>query len=266
MIHLDNGGAAQGFIRFVDVVPAQRSAVHFIWIDTGQARSAAWRIVADDAPHIVYSRFTTADSHASRLHIVGARTRFADIDNTRRIVSIGIRLEPGALPELVRTAAIELTDKTAPLDLFLKCASQAHCRFDALDAKDPDAAVASIISDLVGRTDEPDPRIQLLERMNNVAGAARGAGITERALNSWSHQCLGLGPRRWLRIRRLHRALLLRQRDDRLTWSEVATRAGYADHSHCVRDCRDLLGETPGTFMVRGDKHATSDLFKATSG
>ena len=40
------------------------------------------------------------------------------------------------------------------------------------------------------------------------------------------------------------------------TWSRIAHEAGYADHSHMVRNFTELLGESPARFAARLRKTA----------
>jgi AraC-like DNA-binding protein len=98
--------------------------------------------------------------------------------------------------------------------------------------------------------------------------------LSPRTLRACFVDHVGLAPSIVQRIRRLHRALL-----DGLSgtgarsggvsavrtmsaasvvsarpggWASVAAAgAGYADQSHLIRDCRDLMGETPEAFRAR---------------
>jgi AraC-like DNA-binding protein len=85
----------------------------------------------------------------------------------------------------------------------------------------------------------------------SVRELARRMGIGDRALRAWSATHLGMGIRRFMTIRRLHRALEQRIRHPDTTWSRIAAAAGFADQSHLVRDCRALLGESPSEFLAR---------------
>jgi AraC-like DNA-binding protein len=86
---------------------------------------------------------------------------------------------------------------------------------------------------------------------HTVRDVATELGLGERGLRSWSAGHLGIGLRRFIRIRRLHAALERRLACPTETWSRIAATTGFADQPHLVRDCRALLGESPGQFFTR---------------
>jgi AraC-like DNA-binding protein len=86
-----------------------------------------------------------------------------------------------------------------------------------------------------------------------VGDVAATFGMPLRSLHAWSVTTLGLGTRRFLKIRRLHAALELRLSGEADSWARAAADAGYADQSHLVRDCTSLLGESPSWFAARAD-------------
>jgi AraC-like DNA-binding protein len=73
----------------------------------------------------------------------------------------------------------------------------------------------------------------------------------------WSHRHfvarfrhhIGLAPKPTARVLRFQRAVELLTADDSTTISDVAASCGYADHSHLVRDFRDLAGCTPSALL-----------------
>src|SRR5207237_7522396 len=133
----------------------------------------------------------TTDSSASRLHLVGARSRFVDIDNTHRIFTVGIRLAPGMIPAFARIAASDLTDMTVPLDAFVERASRVQRSFDALGPTDSSQAINSLVASLLRTCHDPHPNVRLFDAIGGVADAARAARISERALRGWSPKHLG---------------------------------------------------------------------------
>ena len=261
MVTLDQAGWGRAALILLPPPLALVDLVDFLWIDQRpRARSAGdrWRVVPDDAPHIIYCRFTDerrlAEQH--RLHVVGARERYVDIDRARRVLTVGARLRPGALPVLFDVSARELTDRSEPADSLVRNPSRAALsRLE--DAAPSDAAqhITAFIDSLArGRT--LDARARWLAGTDGAAvpvvrDAAKRLGVGERALRAWSTAQFGLGLRRFMTIRRLHRALEGRLRHPTTTWSRIAAWAGFADQPHLVRDCRALLGETPREFLAR---------------
>jgi AraC-like DNA-binding protein len=205
----------------------------------------------------IYSRFDAETGGGHRLHVVGARTRYTDVDCSRRILTIGARLRPGALPALFDVAANELTNRSVPAESLVRHAAElALSRLELDPAADTMSHVVSFIERLIARGRCVDGRASVLGAIATPDGravrdVAATLGIGERALRSWSAAHLGLGLRRFLRIRRLHTALEHRLSTPSATWSRIAAAAGFADQPHLVRDCHALLGESPGEFFAR---------------
>ena len=246
------------------MVPAPaaiRHLVEFLWIDERPRRSPRahqWRIVADDAPHLIYSRFADAlrctDRH--RLHVIGARHRYTDIDCRQRLITVGARLKPGAIPALFRISAAEVTDRSVDIDSIVRLPGHPLLRrFDDDIPSNISRHMAELVGALAARGRPIDARVGQLtcvsRHFGSIHNAASELGVSDRALRAWSGAHLGLGLRRFLTIRRLHRALESRMQHPDATWSRIAAATGFADQSHLVRDCHALLGESPGQFLTR---------------
>ena len=219
--------------------------------------SRPWRIVADDAPHVISIRFDTETDTRHQLNVVGARTRYADLDCSRRVFTIGARLRPGALPTLFGVRADELTNRSVAAELLVR--GHARRLLAALEMgslTDAASHLTSFLAELTVRRGSLDARARHVADIGRtdaytVRDVATVLGLGERGLRSWSATHLGLGLRRFIRIRRLHAALERRLACPTETWSRIAATTGFADQPHLVRDCRALLGESPGQFFAR---------------
>jgi AraC-like DNA-binding protein len=262
VVTLDQAGWMRASLVMMPAPARLADVVDFLWVDERprlSPMSHQWRIVADDAPHIIYGRFIDARTHAERhrLHVVGARPFYADVDCTHRLITVGARLRPGALRALFGIAADELTDRSVPAESLVRLeARRALSRLEADARHDLVTYVATFIDALVVRGGAVDERARWAATIDPCAGrtvgdVATAMGLGERALRAWSATHLGLGLRRFLSIRRLHRALETRLSNPATTWSRIAAASGFADQPHLVRDCRALLGESPGEFFAR---------------
>jgi len=260
VVTLDQGGWRRSTLVMLPPPPTLEGVIDFLWVDERSRlspRSHEWRIVADDAPHVIYARFadgrTGGESH--HLHVVGARPRYADIDCTHRLLTVGARLRPGTVPALFGIPGDELTNRSVPAESIVR--RNAREVLARLEDEPPDHAashVASFVAALVLRGRAIDPRARWLTGVDAraVGDIADGMGFGDRALRAWSARHLGLGVRRFLSIRRLHHAVESRLRSPTATWSRIAAATGFADQPHLVRDCRAFLGEPPTEFLARG--------------
>ena len=260
MVTLDQAGWKRASVVILPAPAAVRDVVEFLWIDEragSSPRRDQWRIVPDDAPHVIYYRFTDHVAHTDthRLNIVGARQRYADVDCSRRLVTVGARLRPGALPALFGIAAQELTDQSVSAQVLVRVqADQTLARLEDVSPRDAAAHIATFVEALSVRGQSVDARARQLQAMDTtrpIRDIASAMGIGDRALRAWSSSHLGVGLRRLMSIRRLHRALESRLQHPKRTWSSIAAASGFADQPHLVRDCRALLGESPSEFLAR---------------
>src|SRR5688572_30365001 len=130
MVTLDQAGWGRTALVILPPPPELADVVELLWIDTRPhtvSRSSGWRIVPDDAAHVIYARFRdrTGGGDGHRLHIVGARRTYEDIDCSRRLFTAGARLKPGAVPALFRVSARELTDHSTPAESLVGRAARA---------------------------------------------------------------------------------------------------------------------------------------------
>ena len=262
MVTLDQAGLNRTAVVVLPAPVSLRDVVELLWIDERPRLSAPrepWRVVADDAPHVIYCRYTDrrAQTDGHRLNIVGARARFVDIDCSRRLFTVGARLKPGALPALFHVPAHELTNcSVAAGRLADKPAREALARMDTDSPVDAARHLMTFIEDAVAHGRPLDDRARSVSARDastpgTVDSVAHSLGIGDRALRYWSATHIGLGLKRFLSIRRLHRALHARLEQPAATWSRIAAATGFADQPHLVRDCRTLLGESPGEFFAR---------------
>jgi AraC-like DNA-binding protein len=127
----------------------------------------------------------------------------------------------------------------------------------------PDAAVrhlgAFLEARLAARFEER--RLEAAIRSSrSVEALADAMNLSLRSAHEHAVRATGFGPKRLLRIARLHEALEIARADD-ATWSATAYRAGFADQAHMVREFRALLGDSPQAWRRR----ATADFFKTRS-
>jgi AraC-like DNA-binding protein len=255
MFQLDEAGRDAAHARRVPVAPDLEDIIELIWIDGARSSRTTFRIVADHAPHILYKIIRGPRAELQRVDVVGARSAFIDVDKSNRVFTCGVRLRPGAIPRLFRASAAEFCNRAVPI------ADVAGASGGELLQRLGDAAAEHSGDVLQGwlrqrRVAAATPRLADLDRalrtpLTRVAALAHRLGLSSRAVQLYLRHQVGLAPKRYLQVHRLLRALQDALPSRERNWSRAAAAAGFTDQSHFIRECRQLLGETPEQFALR---------------
>ncbi|AVQ81178.1 MULTISPECIES: helix-turn-helix domain-containing protein [unclassified Variovorax] len=80
---------------------------------------------------------------------------------------------------------------------------------------------------------------------------AVAVGVGERRLQQLFHAHVGLSPRTWSRLARMHGCLRALRQRPAPDWADLALEGGFYDQSHLVNEFRALCGVTPTEFLGR---------------
>jgi AraC-like DNA-binding protein len=187
---------------------------------------------------------------------------------------VGVRLRPGVLHGLAGIPADELVGQDVTGTDIWPDLTRLTDRL--AESATPAAALARLESFVAGSAGAPDPLVGEAVRRLMPWHRARTAqlpallSISERQLRRRCRTAVGIGPKELQRIlpvqgfvARVQASIARAEADaDLARW---AVEAGYHDQAHLGRECRRLLGVTPGTFLAEsgascscGHDHATS--------
>ena len=251
MILLDQGGRDGTDVTLLPPPPGLARLIEHAWVDRrSHATASDWRVVADASPHLIASVTTSGETRTMRVRLVGARSHGATVDVTGRVLCVGLRLRPGALPAVIDASAREFVDRSLAIEDVFGAGVLADLELA------PDAAAPLILHELIRlmrRASGQRTARKILPDSTSpawtVADLARWTGEAIRSLRERAHREIGLSPKRTLRVLRLHFAPYARRHGR--SWAQVAYAAGYADQAHLTRELRALLGETPSAWEAR---------------
>ena len=195
-----------------------------------------------------------------RAILVGAVTDPTVVEPTGVADVVGIRLHPWSGRAFLGFPLNELHGDLVSLDESAPalCSRLVPSLEDEPDETVRLARLFAALEEHATRQAPPDPAVRLAgERMTtgdglpSVAGLASSLGRSTRWLQRAFSETLGFSPKMLARIARVQRALRLARGDARASWAAIAADAGYFDHSHLVRDFKQLVGCTPSEFDPR---------------
>ncbi|TDD75370.1 helix-turn-helix domain-containing protein [Actinomadura darangshiensis] len=161
---------------------------------------------------------------------------------------VGVRLRPGAVTGLFGVAADEVPLAGAPIEVGrLHGTAQARLA-DAL----------ALVRARAGqcRLDERVRTVLAVMHADPGAPVARHAaevGLSERQLRRRFVVAVGLRPKSYIQVVRLHHALAAARatlaRGETPQWADIAVRSGFYDQSHLLAGFREAVGVPPNTLL-----------------
>jgi AraC-like DNA-binding protein len=232
--------------------PALRSLVACTWAFSGP--TDFHRVLPDGCIDIL-----VVGGEGAR--VVGTMRR-AIVVPAQQHALLGIRFRPGEAARLLPAAPRELTDGETALDdlwsddgrrleaallALLDTATREALSADEVLRRANATIEGTLLRRLASHGEATDLRVRaaadLLARGTSVRVVAEHVSLSERQLGRRFAGRVGVPPKTFARVRRLHRAAGLLA--DGSVPSDAASRAGYADQAHFTRDSAELAGITP---------------------
>jgi AraC-like DNA-binding protein len=245
---------------------ALRPYVRCLWHMTGRPAldTAPEPIIPDGCAELVlnlgdpFVRHAQGESHHQPLRLVAGQISRAITIQPSGVVQLwGIRFHPWGAAPFFGSSGAEMRDCLVPLSaLSAAIDDDLSAVGDARSEREQyDVIVAGLSRRLVGAhaVDSRSSRLIALvtgrREPFTVRGLARHVGLSVRRIELLFRDEIGLSPKHVHRIHRYQHALSLRRASPRLTWSAVATLAGYYDQAHLIHDSQDIAGCTPAELL-----------------
>jgi AraC-like DNA-binding protein len=216
------------------------------------------RVLPDGAVHLIFHFGDEAGGRASAA-AAGPSTAPVVLRFRHRIEGLSVALRPGAVAALLGVPAGEIAGRVVRLD-ELWGAEGASLLARMHEAPDDAARCHLLQRALQERVRDtaagPAPIAQAARLIAHAGGqrplreVADALGIGERRLQQLFHVEVGLSPRSWSRLARLHACLRALRQHAAPRWAEVAVDAGFYDQSHLANEFRALCGLSPSVFLA----------------
>lgn len=253
-------GAPRGTLQAMAVGPELRPYVSHILAyreSFAPGQEVVERVVPDGAVRLVVNLGDPpAGGHA--LQVLGPSAAPALVRLGGRMAGLSVTLRPGAALALLGVPAGELAGTAVALgDLWRRRAADL---LGALARQPDDASRADVLQAVLrqrlpeGASPADLPAVHAQRLLTASAGrlkvrdAAAAVGLGERRLQQLFQAHIGLSPRAWGRLARLHGCLRALRRHPHAAWADVAAAGGFYDQPHLVHEFRELCGCTPAEF------------------
>ena len=220
------------------------------------------RVVPDGAVRLVFNigSAPSVEPLAGRpAEAIGASATPVVVTLRGRVEGLSITLRPGAAAALLGIPAGEFAEKTVALEDIWR-GECAQLREQLAEADDDEARVERLQAALHQQLVNRDASLHLgaahAARIIAVSGGrarlaevAAAIGVGERRLQQLFYAHVGLSPRTWSRLARLHACIRQLREAAPAPWADVAVDGGFYDQSHLVNEFRALCGLTPTEFL-----------------
>lgn len=205
-------------------------------------------------PMYAYADEQVSEPMAVDAVLCGARSRPLIIGGARG-PTVGVQFKPGGARRFFDASAAELAERVISLEnlwgreahlvreQLVEAPSHARLRLleGVLRTRTQNFELAPSLRASLAAFEEPD--------LASVAEVNRRTGLSPKRLLSLFHDEVGLSPKRFWRVRRLH--AVLRDLDRRaVSGAALAAEHGYCDQAHFLREFRALTGLTPREYLA----------------
>jgi methylphosphotriester-DNA--protein-cysteine methyltransferase len=229
-------------------------------------REVRERVLPDGAVRLVFN-FGDAPSAGDRpghaVEALGASAMPVVVRLRGRMEGVSITLRPGAASVLLGVPAGEIAHAAVHLDELWRgdgavlLARTAEARDDGVRMALLQAALARRLQEGKGEGGAVAAAVHAARLIAASGGrrplreVAAAVEVGERRLQQLFHAHVGLSPRAWRRLARLHACLRALRGQPAPAWAAVAADSGFYDQSHLVNEFQALCGLSPSAFMAR---------------
>jgi AraC-like DNA-binding protein len=222
------------------------------------------RVLPDGAVRLVFNLGaapSAGDGAGQPVAAIGASAAPVVVRMRETVEGVSVTLRPGAAAALLGLPAGEIAGHAVHLDALWQ-GGAAELLERMAEAPDDAARVAVLQAALQRRLIDSrgivHPAAMQAARLIAASGGrqplrevAAAVGVGERRLQQLFHAHVGLSPRAWGRLARLHGCLRALRLQPAPAWADVAVDSGFYDQSHLVNEFRALCGVTPTEFLGR---------------
>jgi len=251
---------------------------HYLFLDNASTAIQKLRLFSDGNTGVVFSLKSKLISEISNDEVkkylptsflYGQLHGFKDIYSENETSLIIVVFQPNGIYQLLGIPATEFQDSIIPME-------------DVFDYK------ASVLQEKLYTQNNNEVRIELLNHffrslinnklvsnqsiINNsldfilknkgdfsVKQLVECTGYTERHLERKFKECIGLNPKKFGNVIRLHHFLkLLKNKSDATNLTAICYDAGFSDQSHLIKDFRKHTGISPQEYLFNSGKLANN--------
>lgn len=267
----------------MQVLPSKELAPyikHYLFLDNKETTIQKLRLFSDGNMGVVFSLksklISAITNHEIKNYLPGSflygqLNSFKDIYSDNEIALVIVVFQPNGINQLLQIPANEFQDSIISIDaVFGKKGIYLEERLSEENNNDEKIKLLNqFFKTLISKKSESN---QLLVNSSldfiltnkgyfSVKQLVDYTGYTERHLERKFKECIGLNPKKFGSIIRLHHFLkLLKHKTEDLNLTAISYDAGFSDQSHLIKEFKKQTGITPTEYLHNTGKLANNLL------
>lgn len=256
---------------------------HYLFLDNTETAVQKFRLFSDGNTGLVFSVKSKLISGINKYEIkeylpasflYGQLNGFKDLYSENEITLIIVVFQPNGIHQLLGIPAHEFHDSIIPVeDVFdKKITALQESLFDQNNQIRTELLNSFFSSLIASKTTSNqfliDHSLNFIIKNKgqfSIKQLVEYTGYTERHLERKFKECIGLNPKKFGNVVRLHHFLkLLKDKPDDTNLTTICYDAGFSDQSHLIKDFKKHTGITP-TEYVHSTGKLTNNLIKRFS-
>lgn len=255
---------------------------HYLFLDNTATAIQKLRLFSDGNTGVVFSLKSKlisgineyeAKEYLPASFLYGQLNGFKDIYSDNEITLIIVVFQPNGIHQLLGIPANEFQDAIIPVeDVF----GQKIAVLQEKLSEQNNQSRVTLLNQFFSRLIAAKPTLNqfIINNSLDFIIASKGdftlnklvdyTGYTERHLERKFKECIGLNPKKFGNIIRLHHFLkLLKDKSEDMNLTSICYDAGFSDQSHLIKEFRKHTGITPKEYLFSSGK-LTNNLIKTS--
>lgn len=268
----------------MQVLPSKELSLyikHYLFLDNKETTIQKLRLFSDGNMAVVFSLksklISDINNHEIKNYLPGSflygqLNGFKDIYSDNEIALVIVVFQPNGINQLLQIPANEFQDSIISTDVvFGKKGISLEERLSEQNDNDEKIKLLNqFFKTLISKKTESNQLIInssldfILANKGyfSVKQLVNHTGYTERHLERKFKECIGLNPKKFGNVVRLHHFLkLLKYKSEDLNLTAICYEAGFSDQSHLIKEFKKQTGITPTEYLHNTGK-LTNNLLK----
>lgn len=243
--------------------------VRYFWTledDSLNFSEKTFKIMSDGLAGLIFQEnqksFLNKDNQElPQLFLYGQTTRYTEHKAIKNFRNIGVYFQPTALKSIFGIDADELTNQHIDINELIKT----NITNQLLNTATSEQRIKLLSSFLIQQAEQRKAEnekvnfaSEQLQKGVSLPNIQNELNISERSLERYFKQHIGISPKLYARINRFQSALenIRQTQFDKLT--NIAYQSNYFDQSHFIRDFKEFAGTSPKHFILKANEQVAN--------